>query len=83
MVGSAMACALGHDIHFHDKKILLLEAGPKKTLEKLSETYSNRVSPYPLAPQPFSAVLVHGTTSAICVAKPSGGCRFGTPAQRP
>lgn len=44
LVGSAMACALGHDIHFHDKKILLLEAGPKKALEKLSETYSNRVS---------------------------------------
>ena len=35
---------LGHDIHFRDKKILLLEAGPKKVLEKLSDTYSNRVS---------------------------------------
>ncbi|XP_004698764.1 ubiquinone biosynthesis monooxygenase COQ6, mitochondrial [Echinops telfairi] len=44
LVGAAMACALGYDSHFRDKKILLLEGGPKKVMEKLPETYSNRVS---------------------------------------
>lgn len=64
LVGSAMACALGHDIHFHDKKILLLEAGPKKTLGKLSETYSNRVSSI----SPGSATLLSsfGAWDHIC-----------------
>ncbi|KAM5274798.1 ubiquinone biosynthesis monooxygenase COQ6, mitochondrial isoform 3-T3 [Ctenodactylus gundi] len=56
LVGAAMACALGHNIHFRDKKILLLEAGPKKVLEKLSETYSNRVSSI----SPGSATLLSG-----------------------
>ncbi|XP_005409467.1 PREDICTED: ubiquinone biosynthesis monooxygenase COQ6, mitochondrial [Chinchilla lanigera] len=64
MVGAAMACALGHDIHFHDKKILLLEAGPKKVLEKLPDTYSNRVS----AVSPGSATLLSsfGAWDHIC-----------------
>ncbi|EHB15445.1 Ubiquinone biosynthesis monooxygenase COQ6 [Heterocephalus glaber] len=64
MVGAAMACALGHDIHFHDKKILLLEAGPKKVLEKLPETYSNRVSSI----SPGSATLLSsfGAWDHIC-----------------
>ncbi|XP_069344870.1 ubiquinone biosynthesis monooxygenase COQ6, mitochondrial isoform X3 [Eulemur rufifrons] len=64
LVGAAMACALGHDIHFHDKKILLLEAGPKKELEKLSETYSNRVSSI----SPGSATLLSsfGAWDHIC-----------------
>ncbi|XP_029410303.1 ubiquinone biosynthesis monooxygenase COQ6, mitochondrial isoform X4 [Nannospalax galili] len=64
LVGAAMACALGHDIHFHDKKILLLEAGPKKVLEKLSETYSNRVSSI----SPGSATLLSsfGAWDHIC-----------------
>uniref|UniRef100_A0A2K6G8B6 Coenzyme Q6, monooxygenase n=1 Tax=Propithecus coquereli TaxID=379532 RepID=A0A2K6G8B6_PROCO len=64
LVGAAMACALGHDIHFCDKKILLLEAGPKKVLEKLSETYSNRVSSI----SPGSATLLSsfGAWDHIC-----------------
>ncbi|XP_021565273.1 ubiquinone biosynthesis monooxygenase COQ6, mitochondrial isoform X2 [Carlito syrichta] len=64
LVGAAMACALGHDIHFRDKKILLLEAGPKKVLEKLSETYSNRVSSI----SPGSATLLSsfGAWDHIC-----------------
>ncbi|NP_001412191.1 ubiquinone biosynthesis monooxygenase COQ6, mitochondrial isoform i [Homo sapiens] len=64
LVGAAMACALGYDIHFHDKKILLLEAGPKKVLEKLSETYSNRVSSI----SPGSATLLSsfGAWDHIC-----------------
>ncbi|XP_011805201.1 PREDICTED: ubiquinone biosynthesis monooxygenase COQ6 [Colobus angolensis palliatus] len=61
LVGAAMACALGYDIHFHDKKILLLEAGPKKVLEKLSETYSNRVSSI----SPGSATLLSTQTIAL------------------
>lgn len=63
-MGSAMACALGHDIHFHDKKILLLEAGPKKTLEKLSETYSNRVSS--ISPGSTTLLSSFGAWDHIC-----------------
>ncbi|XP_044292884.1 ubiquinone biosynthesis monooxygenase COQ6, mitochondrial isoform X1 [Varanus komodoensis] len=44
MVGTAMAAALGHDVHLCDKKILLLEAGPKKVFNQLPKIYSNRVS---------------------------------------
>ncbi|XP_060031458.1 ubiquinone biosynthesis monooxygenase COQ6, mitochondrial isoform X2 [Erinaceus europaeus] len=64
LVGAAMACALGHNIHFSDKKILLLEAGPKKILEKLPETYSNRVSSI----SPGSATLLSsfGAWDHIC-----------------
>nr|XP_030687544.1 ubiquinone biosynthesis monooxygenase COQ6, mitochondrial isoform X2 [Globicephala melas] len=64
LVGAAMACALGYDIHFRDKKILLLEAGPKKVLEKLPETYSNRVSSI----SPGSATLLSsfGAWDHIC-----------------
>ncbi|XP_059038833.1 ubiquinone biosynthesis monooxygenase COQ6, mitochondrial isoform X2 [Mustela lutreola] len=64
LVGTAMACALGHDIHFSDKKILLLEAGPKKVWEKLPETYSNRVSSI----SPGSATLLSsfGAWDHIC-----------------
>uniref|UniRef100_A0A2K5HXZ5 Ubiquinone biosynthesis monooxygenase COQ6, mitochondrial n=1 Tax=Colobus angolensis palliatus TaxID=336983 RepID=A0A2K5HXZ5_COLAP len=61
LVGAAMACALGYDIHFHDKKILLLEAGPKKVLEKLSETYSNRVSSI----SPGSATLLSNRVTVL------------------
>uniref|UniRef100_D6RG57 Coenzyme Q6 monooxygenase n=1 Tax=Mus musculus TaxID=10090 RepID=D6RG57_MOUSE len=64
LVGSAMACALGHDIHFHDKKILLLEAGPKKALEKLSETYSNRVSS--ISPGSTTLLSSFGAWDHIC-----------------
>uniref|UniRef100_A0A667GQL3 Ubiquinone biosynthesis monooxygenase COQ6, mitochondrial n=1 Tax=Lynx canadensis TaxID=61383 RepID=A0A667GQL3_LYNCA len=64
LVGAAMACALGHDTHFCDKKILLLEAGPKKVWEKLPETYSNRVSSI----SPGSATLLSsfGAWDHIC-----------------
>ncbi|KAI1237738.1 hypothetical protein IHE44_0013824 [Lamprotornis superbus] len=33
-----------HDIHFHDKKIALLEAGPRKEYDHMPDSYSNRVS---------------------------------------
>ncbi|XP_036849720.1 ubiquinone biosynthesis monooxygenase COQ6, mitochondrial isoform X1 [Manis javanica] len=64
LVGAAMACALGYDTHFCDKKIVLLEAGPKKVLEKLPETYSNRVSSI----SPGSATLLSsfGAWAHIC-----------------
>ncbi|XP_055448751.1 ubiquinone biosynthesis monooxygenase COQ6, mitochondrial isoform X2 [Psammomys obesus] len=64
LVGAAMACALGHDIHFHDKKILLLEAGSKKVMGNLSDTYSNRVSSI----SPGSATLLSsfGAWDHIC-----------------
>lgn len=41
MVGAAMACALGHEELLKQKRILLLEAGPKKEF-RLRETYNNR-----------------------------------------
>uniref|UniRef100_A0A6J0UQC2 Ubiquinone biosynthesis monooxygenase COQ6, mitochondrial n=2 Tax=Pogona vitticeps TaxID=103695 RepID=A0A6J0UQC2_9SAUR len=44
MVGTAMAAALGHDVHLRDKKILLLETRPRKVFNQVSENYSNRVS---------------------------------------
>ncbi|KAH0620515.1 hypothetical protein JD844_021044 [Phrynosoma platyrhinos] len=44
LVGTAMAAALGHDVHLRDKKILLLEARPRKMSEQLPKSYSNRVS---------------------------------------
>uniref|UniRef100_A0A7N6FEC0 Ubiquinone biosynthesis monooxygenase COQ6, mitochondrial n=1 Tax=Anabas testudineus TaxID=64144 RepID=A0A7N6FEC0_ANATE len=44
MVGSAMACSLGMDPNLVGKKILLLEAGNKKVLDKVPEMYSTRVS---------------------------------------
>ncbi|XP_074221364.1 ubiquinone biosynthesis monooxygenase COQ6, mitochondrial isoform X6 [Camelus bactrianus] len=64
LVGAAMACALGYDTHFCDKKVLLLEAGPKKVLGKLPETYSNRVSSI----SPGSATLLSsfGAWDHIC-----------------
>lgn len=42
MVGTAMACALGHTDFLQDKKIILLESAPEKKDFKLSERYSNR-----------------------------------------
>ncbi|XP_068195734.1 ubiquinone biosynthesis monooxygenase COQ6, mitochondrial [Antennarius striatus] len=44
MVGSAMACSLGMDPNLFGKKILLLEAGNKKVMDKVPDTYSTRVS---------------------------------------
>ncbi|KAL4613150.1 hypothetical protein GN956_G23396 [Arapaima gigas] len=44
MVGTAMACSLGMDPNLEGRKILLLEAGNKKVMDKVSETYSTRVS---------------------------------------
>ncbi|KAA8582240.1 hypothetical protein FQN60_008980, partial [Etheostoma spectabile] len=44
MVGSAMACSLGMDPNLEGKKILLLEAGNKKVMDKVPENYSIRVS---------------------------------------
>lgn len=44
MVGSAMACSLGMDPNLEGKKILLLEAGNKKVMDKVPDTYSTRVS---------------------------------------
>ncbi|XP_057715937.1 ubiquinone biosynthesis monooxygenase COQ6, mitochondrial isoform X2 [Corythoichthys intestinalis] len=44
MVGSAMACALGMHPNLSDKKILLLEAGNKKVMDQVPDSYSTRVS---------------------------------------
>nr|XP_042714446.1 ubiquinone biosynthesis monooxygenase COQ6, mitochondrial isoform X2 [Chrysemys picta bellii] len=64
MVGSAMAAALGHDVHFREKKILLLEAGPRKVSGRLPENYSNRVSSI----SPGSATLLSsfGAWDHVC-----------------
>uniref|UniRef100_A0A7N8YPC5 Ubiquinone biosynthesis monooxygenase COQ6, mitochondrial n=1 Tax=Mastacembelus armatus TaxID=205130 RepID=A0A7N8YPC5_9TELE len=56
MVGSAMACSLGMDPNLLGKKILLLEAGNKKVIDKVPETYSTRVSSI----SPGSATLLSG-----------------------
>uniref|UniRef100_A0A673AS11 Ubiquinone biosynthesis monooxygenase COQ6, mitochondrial n=1 Tax=Sphaeramia orbicularis TaxID=375764 RepID=A0A673AS11_9TELE len=44
MVGSTMACSLGLDPNLVDKKILLLEAGNKKVMDKVPDVYGTRVS---------------------------------------
>ncbi|NXU55695.1 COQ6 monooxygenase, partial [Turnix velox] len=64
MVGSAMAAVLGHNIHFHDKKIALLEAGPRKEYDGVPDSYSNRVSSI----SPGSATLLSsfGAWDHIC-----------------
>uniref|UniRef100_A0A8C9N9F1 Ubiquinone biosynthesis monooxygenase COQ6, mitochondrial n=1 Tax=Serinus canaria TaxID=9135 RepID=A0A8C9N9F1_SERCA len=64
MVGSAMAAVLGHDIHFHDKKIALLEAGPRKEYDHMPDSYSNRVSSI----SPGSATLLSscGAWDHVC-----------------
>ncbi|XP_075568494.1 ubiquinone biosynthesis monooxygenase COQ6, mitochondrial isoform X2 [Pelecanus crispus] len=64
MVGSAMAAVLGHDIHFHDKKIALLEAGPRKEYDRMPDSYSNRVSSI----SPGSATLLSsfGAWDHVC-----------------
>lgn len=56
MVGSAMACSLGMDPNLVGKKILLLEAGNKKVMDKVPDTYSTRVSSI----SPGSATLLSG-----------------------
>uniref|UniRef100_A0A671R3Q2 Ubiquinone biosynthesis monooxygenase COQ6, mitochondrial n=1 Tax=Sinocyclocheilus anshuiensis TaxID=1608454 RepID=A0A671R3Q2_9TELE len=57
MVGTAMACSLGLDPNLAGKKILLLEAGHKKEMDRVPETYSTRVSSI----SPGSATLLSGT----------------------
>ncbi|XP_051502797.1 ubiquinone biosynthesis monooxygenase COQ6, mitochondrial-like isoform X2 [Myxocyprinus asiaticus] len=56
MVGTAMACSLGLDPNLTGKKILLLEAGHKKEMDRVPETYSTRVSSI----SPGSATLLSG-----------------------
>lgn len=56
MVGSAMACSLGMDPNLAEKKILLLEAGHKKIMDNVPDTYSTRVSSI----SPGSATLLSG-----------------------
>ncbi|XP_037097530.1 ubiquinone biosynthesis monooxygenase COQ6, mitochondrial [Syngnathus acus] len=56
MVGSAMACSLGMDPNLSEKKILLLEAGNKKVMETVPDSYSTRVSSI----SPGSATLLTG-----------------------
>ncbi|MED6271253.1 putative ubiquinone biosynthesis monooxygenase, partial [Characodon lateralis] len=56
MVGSAMACSLGMDPNLAGKKILLLEAGHKKVMDRVPGTYSTRVSSI----SPGSATLLSG-----------------------
>ncbi|BES92344.1 Hypothetical protein NTJ_05152 [Nesidiocoris tenuis] len=55
MIGSSMALALGKSPLFTDRKIALVEAGPKKVRKNDSEQYSNRVS----AINPSSKRLFH------------------------
>ncbi|KGL73636.1 Ubiquinone biosynthesis monooxygenase COQ6, partial [Tinamus guttatus] len=64
LVGSAMAAALGHDIHFRDKRIALLEAGARKEPGRLPAAYSNRVSSI----SPGSAALLgsFGAWDHVC-----------------
>ncbi|KAM8807451.1 ubiquinone biosynthesis monooxygenase COQ6, mitochondrial [Eudromia elegans] len=64
LVGSAMAAALGHDIHFRDKRIVLLEAGARKEPGRLPAAYSNRVS----SVSPGSAALLgsFGAWDHVC-----------------
>uniref|UniRef100_A0A8C7QSQ1 Ubiquinone biosynthesis monooxygenase COQ6, mitochondrial n=1 Tax=Oncorhynchus mykiss TaxID=8022 RepID=A0A8C7QSQ1_ONCMY len=56
MVGTAMACSLGLDPNLEGKKILLLEAGNKKVMDKVPDAYSTRVSSI----SPGSATLLSG-----------------------
>uniref|UniRef100_A0A665WZF6 Ubiquinone biosynthesis monooxygenase COQ6, mitochondrial n=1 Tax=Echeneis naucrates TaxID=173247 RepID=A0A665WZF6_ECHNA len=56
MVGSAMACSLGMEPNLAGKKILLLEAGNKKVMDRVPEAYSTRVSSI----SPSSATLLSG-----------------------
>ncbi|XP_060790230.1 ubiquinone biosynthesis monooxygenase COQ6, mitochondrial [Neoarius graeffei] len=56
MVGTAMACSLGFEPNLKGRKILLLEAGPKKEMDKVPEVYSTRVSSI----SPGSATLLSG-----------------------
>ncbi|KAI1895528.1 hypothetical protein AGOR_G00107180 [Albula goreensis] len=56
MVGTAMACSLGMDPNLAGKKILLLEAGNKKIMDKVPEGYGTRVSSI----NPGSANLLSG-----------------------
>uniref|UniRef100_A0A672FNU5 Ubiquinone biosynthesis monooxygenase COQ6, mitochondrial n=1 Tax=Salarias fasciatus TaxID=181472 RepID=A0A672FNU5_SALFA len=61
MVGSTMACSLGMDPNLEGKKILLLEAGNKKVMDKVPDTYSTRVSSI----SPGSATLLSETGDAF------------------
>uniref|UniRef100_A0A665WYS5 Ubiquinone biosynthesis monooxygenase COQ6, mitochondrial n=1 Tax=Echeneis naucrates TaxID=173247 RepID=A0A665WYS5_ECHNA len=61
MVGSAMACSLGMEPNLAGKKILLLEAGNKKVMDRVPEAYSTRVSSI----SPSSATLLSGTASPL------------------
>ncbi|KAM9708952.1 ubiquinone biosynthesis monooxygenase COQ6, mitochondrial [Menidia menidia] len=56
MVGSAMACSLAMDPNLAGRRILLLEAGNKKVMDKVPDTYSTRVSSI----SPGSATLLSG-----------------------
>ncbi|XP_043930657.1 ubiquinone biosynthesis monooxygenase COQ6, mitochondrial isoform X2 [Protopterus annectens] len=64
MVGSSMACALGYDPNFCGKKILLLEAGHKKNLDIMPDTYNNRVSS--LTPGSATLLSSFGAWEHIC-----------------
>lgn len=56
MIGAAMACSLGMDPNLEGRKILLLEAGKKKVMDKVPDTYSTRVTSI----TPGSATLLSG-----------------------
>lgn len=43
MVGSSLAAALGNEPSFKNKKVLLLEEGPHKKMEKLPKEFNSRV----------------------------------------
>nr|XP_061824768.1 ubiquinone biosynthesis monooxygenase COQ6, mitochondrial-like isoform X1 [Nerophis lumbriciformis] len=56
IVGSAMACSVGMDPNLMGKKVLLLEAGNKKVMDEVPDSYSTRVSSI----SPGSATLLNG-----------------------
>uniref|UniRef100_A0A673Z6P7 Coenzyme Q6 monooxygenase n=1 Tax=Salmo trutta TaxID=8032 RepID=A0A673Z6P7_SALTR len=60
MVGTTMAWYLGTDPNLEGKKILLLEVGNKKVMDKVPDAYSSRVSSISLALPPSSCVCLSG-----------------------
>lgn len=64
MVGTAMACSLANDPNLSGKRILLLEAGNKKSDGKLPDLHSNRVSA--LTPGSAAFLDCFGAWDDIC-----------------
>ncbi|XP_038621606.1 ubiquinone biosynthesis monooxygenase COQ6, mitochondrial isoform X2 [Tachyglossus aculeatus] len=67
MVGAAAACALGHDVRLGRKRILLLEAGPKRAAGRPPAHFGNRVSAISPASADFLASF--GAWEHICATR--------------